>query len=71
MTLDDKIKILDEIDAKKQKVRCRDISEAYNIGKTKASNILKNKADLRKEYESFKGKGFKHLARKNHQKYKI
>ena len=47
--VDDKIKILDEIDAKKQKVSCRDVSTAYNIGKTQASDILKNKADLRKE----------------------
>ena len=69
--VDDKIKILHEIDAKKQKVSCRDVSTAYNIGKTQASDILKNKADLRKEYESFKGECVKHLARKNHQKYKI
>ena len=69
--LEEKIKILDGIAAKKRKMSCRDVSEEFNIGKTQASNILKNEATLRKDYESFKGKGFKHLARKSHQIYKI
>lgn len=68
LTLDEKIKILDE--NKKQKMSCRDISKNYSIGKTQAANILKEEKKLREEYENFQGKGFKHIKRSSHQKYK-
>ena len=38
--------------------------------KKPAANVVKNEAILRGEYENFQGKGFKHLKRENHQKYK-
>ena len=68
LTLDEKIKILEE--NKKKKLSCRDISSKYKIGKTQAANILKNVQKLRKEYENFQGKGLKHISRQNHQKFK-
>ena len=68
LTLDEKIKILEE--NKKKKLSCRDISSKYKIGKTQAANILKNEQKLRKEYENFQGKGLKHISRQNHQKFK-
>ena len=68
LTLDEKIKILDE--NKKKKMSCRDISKNYSIGKTQAANILKEEKKLREEYENFQGKGFKHIKRSSHQKYK-
>ena len=45
LTLDDEIKILDVV----------------KIGKTQATNVVKNEARLRVEYENFQGKGLKHL----------
>ena len=68
LTLDEKIKILDE--NKKKKMSCRVISKTYSIGKTQAANILKEEEKLRTEYENFQGKGFKHINRTSHQKYK-
>ena len=68
LTLDEKIKILDE--NKKKKMSCRVISKTYSIGKTQAANILKEEEKLRMEYENFQGKGFKHINRTSHQKYK-
>ena len=68
LTLDEKIKILDE--KKKKKMNCRVISKTYSIGKTQAANILKEEEKLRMEYENFQGKGFKHINRTSHQKYK-
>lgn len=68
LTLDEKIKILDA--NRKNKMSCRDISKEYNIGKTSAANVLKDEQKLRVEYENFQGKGFKHISRENHQKFK-
>ena len=69
LTLDEKIKILDIV--KKRKMSCRKIAEQFKIGNTQAANVVKNEASLRAEYENFQGKGFKHLQRENHQKYKV
>ena len=68
-TLDEKIKILDKV--KKSKMSSREIAEHFKIGKTQAANVVKNEITLRAEYENFRGKGFKHLKRENHQKYKV
>ena len=68
LTLDEKIKILDEV--KKRKLSCRAIAEEFKIGKTQAANVVKNEAKLREEYQNFQGKGFKHIKRENHQKFK-
>ena len=50
---------------------CREIAEQFKIGNAQAANIVKNEASLRAEYENFQGKGFKHIKRENHQKYKV
>ena len=68
LTLDEKIKILDEV--KKKKLSCRAIAEKFKIGKTQAANILKNEEKLREEFENFQGKGFKHMKREDYQKFK-
>ena len=68
LTLDEKIKILDKV--KKSKMSSREIAEHFKIGKTQAANVVKNEITLRAEHENFRGKGFKHLKRENHQKYK-
>ena len=68
LTLDEKIKILDEV--KKRKLSCRAIAEEFKIGKTQAANVVKNEAKFREEYANFQGKGFKHIKRENHQKFK-
>ena len=68
LTLDEKIKILDANE--KKKMSCREISKTYNIGKSQAANLLKNEKTLRTEYENFQGKGFKHINRTSHQKFK-
>ena len=65
LTLDEKIKILDKV--KKSKMSSREI-EHFKIGKTQAANVVKNKVTLRAEYENFRGKGFRHHKRENHQK---
>ena len=49
---------------------CREIAEQLKIGKTHAANLVKNEASLKAEYENFQWKGFKHLKRENHQKFK-
>ena len=67
LTLDEKIKILDE--AKKRKLSYRTIAEKFNAGKTQAANVMKNESKRRKEFETFQGKGFKHLKTENHQKF--
>ena len=69
LTLDEKIKILDEVKIKK--LSCRAIAEEFKIGKTQAANVVKNEAKLREEYEIFQGKDFKHIKRENHQKFKL
>ena len=53
------------------KLSCRDIAEEFQVGKTQAVNVIKLEAQLRTEYEKFQGKGFKHLQRQNHKKYKV
>ena len=58
LTLDDEIKILDVV--KKRKMSCKEIAEQFKIGKTQATNVVKNEARLRVEYENFQGKGLKH-----------
>ena len=40
LTLDEKIKILDQV--KKIKLSCRAIAEEFKIGKTQAANVVKN-----------------------------
>ena len=69
LTLDEKIKILDEV--KKRKLSCRAIAEEFIIGKTQAANGMNEEAQLREEFENFQGKGFKHIKRENHQKFKL
>ena len=59
LTLDDEIKILDVV--KNRKMSCKEIAEQFKIGKTQATNVVKNEARLRAEYENFQGKGLKHL----------
>ena len=49
---------------------CRTIAEKFNIGKTQVANVMKNESKLRKEFETVQGKGFEHLKRENHQKFK-
>ena len=56
LTLDKKIKILDEV--KKRKLSCRAIAKKFKIRKTQAANVVKNEAKLREEFENFPGKGF-------------
>ena len=68
LTLDENIKILDEV--RKRKLSCRAIAEEFKVGKTQAANVEKNEAKLREEYVNFQGKGFKHIKRENHQKFK-
>ena len=65
LTLDEKIKILDEV--KRRKLSCRAIAEEFKIGKTHRVNVVKNEAKFREEFENFQGKGFKHIKRENHQ----
>ena len=67
--LDEKIKILDVV--KKRKMSCREIAGQFKIGKTQATNAVKNEAILRAEYENSQGKRLKHLKRENHQKHKV
>ena len=68
LTLDKKIKILDEV--KKKKLSCRVIAKEFKIGKTQAANVLKNEQTLREEFANFPGKVFKHINRGSHQKFK-
>ena len=53
LTLERKIKLLDA--NKERKQSCRQLVEMFDIGKTAAANIIKNKASIRKKYEEFKG----------------
>ena len=53
LTLEGKIKLLDA--NKERKQSCRQLAEIFNIGKTAAENIIKNKASIREEYEECKG----------------
>ena len=68
LTLDEKIKILDEV--KKRKLSCRVIAEEFKIRRTQATNVVKNEAKLREECENFQGKGFTNIKEENHQKFK-
>ena len=52
LTLEGKTKLLDANEKRKQS--CQQLVEMFNIGKTAAANIIKNKASIRKEYEEFK-----------------
>ena len=40
LTLDEKIKIVDEV--KTRKLSCRTIAKEFQIGKTQAANVVKN-----------------------------
>lgn len=64
LSLDEKMDILNY--AKDHpKMGCRQIAEHFSIGKTAVSNILKNSADLRKDFEFFKG----NYKKRRHGKY--
>ena len=65
---DEEIKILDE--AKKRKLSCRVIAKEFKIRKIQAANVLKNEQTLREEFANFQGKGFRHINRRSHQKFK-
>ena len=66
LSLDKKIKILHEA-KKRRKISCREVSAKIKIGKTKAANV---EACLRVEYENFKDKGYEHIQRRNHHRFK-
>ena len=68
LTLDGKIKILDE--AKKIKLSCRVIAKELKVGKTQINNVLKTEQTLREEFANFQGKGFKHTDSRSHQQFK-
>ena len=55
LTLQEIIKFLDCAEAN-EKVGCRKLADVFKIGKTAASNILKNKQMLREQYEHFHDK---------------
>ena len=46
------------------------VAKEFKIGKTQAVNVLQNERTLREEFANFQGKGFKHIDRGNHQKFK-
>ena len=68
LTLDEKIKILDE--SKKRKLICRVIAKEFKFRKTQADNALKNERAFREESAKFQGKGFKQINKGIHQKFK-
>ena len=68
LTLDGKIKILDE--AKKRKLSCRVIAKELKVGKSQINNVLKTEQTLREEFANFQGKGFKHTDSRSHQQFK-
>ena len=68
LTLDGKIKILDE--AKKRKLSCRVIAKELKVGKTQINNVFKTEQTLREEFANFQGKGFKHTDSRSHQQFK-
>ena len=49
---------------------CRETAEKFKISKTEAAKVVANEAHLRAEYENFQGKGYKHIQRGNHHKFK-
>ena len=53
-----------------KKLSRRAIAKEFKIWKTQTANIVKNEAILRKVYENFQGKDFKHIKRENHQNFK-
>ena len=53
LTLDGKIKILDE--AKKRKLSCRVIAKELKVGKTQINNVFKTEQTLREEFANFQG----------------
>ena len=55
LTLDEKIKILDE--AKKRKMSCRVIAKEFNIGKTQAANTWKMNERSEKSLQTSKARG--------------
>ena len=68
LTLDEKFKMLDEV--RKIKLSYTAIAEEFKIVKTQATNVVKNEAKFRKEFENFQGKGCKLIKRENYQKFK-
>ena len=56
--------------SKEKKSSCRAIAEGFKIGKTQATNVVKNETKLREEFGNFQDKGFKQNKRENHQKLK-
>ena len=68
LTVDGKIKILDE--AKKRKLSCRVIAKELKVGKTQINNVFKTEQTLREEFANFQGKGFKHTDSRSHQQFK-
>ena len=54
LSLDKKIVILDYAN-ESPKMGCRKIAEHFSVGKTTASNLLKEGKNLQKEFEFFKG----------------
>ena len=56
LTLDEKIKILEEEKNEKRKLSCKEITEEFNIGKTQSTNVIANEAPLSTGYENFEGK---------------
>ena len=65
LTLDEKVKILDEV--KKRKLSCRVIAKEFKIAETQAANVIKNERTLREEFAKFQGKKFKHINRRQKQ----
>ena len=57
LTLDKKIKILDEV--KKRNLSCRAVAEEFKIRQTQAANVVKNEAKIKEEFENFQSKCFK------------
>ena len=61
LTLEEKIKLLDYAEAN-QKLGGRNIAEVFNIGKTAAANILKNKKEICEQYKNAHDKNKKTVA---------
>ena len=55
LSLDEKMKVIDEEKKKHPKMGCWVIAEHFSVGKIYVSNILRNAETLQREYEFFKG----------------
>ena len=64
--LDEKIVILDYAN-EHRKMGCQKIAEHFSLGKTTASNILKDGKNLRTDFEFFKG----NYKKRHHGKYHV